>query len=146
MAVRPEGGGRRGGRRRRQGGGGGSSGAADSRVFIFCNFIFFGFLFYRAGDKSTHTRKSDFHVHVKMTIFADPWVRASRPPTCKNRFSRHAKTFSCTRRKHKWDNRSTLHPIHRCMHAAGVNNFWDELSPFFCLHEAQSNQWMRYTS
>lgn len=47
------------------------------RFLFFCNFIFFGFLFCRAGDISTHTQKSDFHVrvchpHVKIKIFAGP--------------------------------------------------------------------------
>jgi hypothetical protein len=56
----------------------------DYMVFIFFNFIFFGF-FFRACDISTRTRKSDFYVwvrhpHTKITIFAYPWVCAGCPP------------------------------------------------------------------
>jgi hypothetical protein len=58
------------------------------------NFIFFGFLFFRVGDISME-KKIQFSragAPTKITIFADPWMRAGLPPTRKNQIPPHRKT------------------------------------------------------
>lgn len=59
-------------------------------VLIFEIFGFFGFLFLREDDISTHTRKSNYrmrlrHLHEKIAIFADTLGQTSGSTTRKNR-------------------------------------------------------------
>lgn len=65
------------------------SGRSRVRVRYFVNIIFFGLLFFREGDISNRTEKSDFrvrrrHPHAKIMIFADEVLSAGHSSAREN--------------------------------------------------------------